>query len=282
MDTLVGVQSDIDSRGNDPRGIDLPASPIPEGDSSFLTRGVTPSFLGDLNQLRREFTRFMLQYQFAVQEVTTKISILREEFRLLHDYNPIEHVGSRLKTPESLINKVTRKGCAPSFDAIRSEITDIAGVRVTCSFTSDVYRLFDMLTNQSDISVHTVKDYIATPKANGYRSLHALVEVPVFLSDSVEHVMLEIQFRTIAMDFWASTEHKIFYKYKSTPPPAVLAQLTEAAETAHRLDSMMEELHRQVHAVGTSPGVPDNYLVPTDAVLQRLIQIRTAGASTGT
>ncbi|MEO7588627.1 MAG: GTP pyrophosphokinase family protein [Arachnia sp.] len=236
---------------------------------------VTPGLLGDLNQLRREFTRFMLQYQFAVAEVTTKISILREEFRLLHDYNPIEHVGSRLKTPESIISKVTRKGCAPSFETIRSEITDIAGVRVTCSFTSDVYRLFGMLTTQSDITVHTVKDYIAHPKPNGYRSLHALVEVPVFLSDSVEHVMVEIQFRTIAMDFWASTEHKIYYKYQSTPPPGVLAQLTEAAETAHRLDSLMEDLHRQVHAAGSPPGVPDNYLVPTDAVLERLLQIRT-------
>ena len=128
---------------------------------------VTPAFLGDLNQLRREFTRFMLQYQFAVEEVTTKISILREEFRLLHDYNPIEHVSSRLKSPESIISKVARRGCAPSFDAIRSEITDIAGVRVTCSFTSDVYRLFDMLTTQSDMTVRTVKDYIEHPKPNG-------------------------------------------------------------------------------------------------------------------
>lgn len=236
---------------------------------------VTEEFLGDLNQLRRDFTRFMLQYQFAVEEVTTKLSILREEFRLLHDYNPIEHVGSRVKSPESIISKVTRKGCAPSFDAIRTDITDIAGVRVTCSFTSDVYRLFDMLTTQSDISVHTVKDYIAHPKPNGYRSLHALVEVPVFLSDSVEHVMVEVQFRTIAMDFWASTEHKIFYKYKSTPPAGVLDQLSEAAETAHRLDSLMEDLHRQVHGSGSPSGVSDNYLVPTDAVLERLLRIRT-------
>ncbi len=238
---------------------------------------VTPALLGDLNQLRREFTRFMLQYQFAVEEVTTKLSILREEFRLLHDYNPIEHVGSRVKSPESIISKVTRKGCAPSFESIRAEITDIAGVRVTCSFTSDVYRLFDMLTTQSDISVHTVKDYIEHPKPNGYRSLHALVQVPVFLSDSVEHVMVEIQFRTIAMDFWASTEHKIYYRYKSTPPAGVLDQLSEAAETAHRLDSLMEDLHRQVHAAGSPSGVPDNYLVPTDAVLERLLSIRTDG-----
>ena len=243
----------------------LPGGPLPRATSAFL---------GDLNQLRRDFTRFMLQYQFAVEEVTTKISILREEFRLLHDYNPIEHVGSRVKTPESLINKVTRKGCTPSFDTIRSEITDIAGVRVTCSFTSDVYQLFEMLTNQSDIAVHTVKDYIANPKPNGYRSLHALVEVPVFLSDSVQEVMVELQFRTIAMDFWASTEHKIYYKYKSTPPPGVLEQLTEAAETAHRLDSLMENLHRQVHAADSPRGMSHNHLAPTDEVLERLLRTR--------
>ncbi|MDO5736845.1 MAG: GTP pyrophosphokinase family protein, partial [Propionibacteriaceae bacterium] len=209
---------------------------------------VTSEFLGDITQLRREFTRFMLAYQFAVEEITTKISILRKEFLLLHDYNPIEHVGSRVKTPESIISKVSRKGCETSFDAIRAEITDIAGVRITCSFSTDVYRLFDMLTNQSDITVHTVKDYIAHPKPNGYRSLHALVEVPVFLSDSVEPVMVELQFRTIAMDFWASLEHKIYYKYQNAPPPGVVEHLAEAAETAHKLDSLMEDLHRQVHA----------------------------------
>lgn len=241
---------------------------------------VSPGFLDDLTQLRMEFTRFMLQYQFAVEEVTTKISILREEFRLLHDYNPIEHVGSRLKKPESIIGKVARKGCDPSFGAIRESITDIAGIRVTCSFTSDVYRLFEMLTTQSDITVLSVKDYIANPKPNGYRSLHALVEVPVFLSDSVEQVIVELQFRTIAMDFWASLEHKIYYKYKSTPPPGVLEHLSEAAETAHRLDSLMEDLHAQVHATDTTPTRSSYHLMPTDAVLERLLQIRSATSET--
>ena len=255
---------------------------LPQESARAALPHVTQAFLGDLSQLRRDFTRFMLQYQFAVEEVTTKISILREEFRLLHDYNPIEHVGSRLKTPESIIGKVARKGCGTSFDAIRSEITDIAGMRITCSFTTDVYRLFDMLTNQSDITVHAVKDYIAHPKPNGYRSLHALVEVPVFLSDSVEQVMIELQFRTIAMDFWASLEHKIYYKYQSAPPPGVREQLAEAAETAHRLDSLMEDLHRQVHAADTPLPKANSHLVPTDAMLEQLLQIRTTrGAGSG-
>lgn len=235
---------------------------------------MAPAFLDDVAQLRLDFTRFMLQYQFAVEEVTTKISILREEFRLLHDYNPIEHVGSRVKTPESIIGKITRKGCDPSFAAIRENVTDIAGIRVTCSFTSDVYRLFEMPTTQSDITVLQVKDYIASPKANGYRSLHALVEVPVFFSDSVQSIIVELQFRTIAMDFWASLEHKIYYKYQTSPPPGVLEGLSEAAETAHRLDSLMEDLHRQVHAADPMLRKRDNRLVPTDDVLERLVRIR--------
>lgn len=246
-----------------------------QGSDRPILPHMDPVLLDDVTQLRLEFTRFMLRYQFAVEEVTTKISILREEFRLLHDYNPIEHVGSRVKSPESIIGKIARKGCDPSFAAIRENITDIAGIRVTCSFSSDVYRLFEMLTTQSDITVLQVKDYIATPKPNGYRSLHTLVEVPVFLSDSVQNVIVELQFRTIAMDFWASLEHKIYYKYQSAPPPGVLDSLSEAAETAHRLDSLMEDLHRQVHAADTTPRKRDDRLVPTDEVLQRLMSIRT-------
>ncbi|MFC4561586.1 GTP pyrophosphokinase family protein [Nocardiopsis mangrovi] len=233
-----------------------------------------PALLGDLTQLRTEFTRFMLQYRFGVDEVITKIGILREEFRLLHDYNPIEHVGSRLKSPESIIAKVARKGSDPSFEAIRESITDIAGVRLTCSFTSDVYRLFDMLTSQSDLTVIEVKDYIAHPKPNGYRSLHALVKVPVFLSDGAVQVTVELQFRTIAMDFWASLEHKIFYKYRREVPREVVDHLTEAAETANRLDSLMEDLHQRVHAGGIGVPGPDDHLVPTDAVLERFHAIR--------
>ncbi|TQL49164.1 putative GTP pyrophosphokinase [Ornithinicoccus hortensis] len=239
-----------------------------------LLPAIDPDVLGDVAALRTEFTRFMLQYQFGVEEVTTKIGILREEFRLLHDYNPIEHVSSRLKSPESIIGKVARKGCDPSFSAIRAAITDIAGVRVTCSFTSDVYRLFDQFTGQSDVTVIEVKDYIRDPKSNGYRSLHAIVEVPVFLSDSVAPVIVEVQFRTVAMDFWASLEHKIYYKYRRSAPAEVLEQLAEAAETAHRLDTLMEDLHQQVHAGTAEVPPPDHHLVPTDEVLGQLRAIR--------
>jgi putative GTP pyrophosphokinase len=229
--------------------------------------------LEELNRLRTEFTRFMLTYRFAVEEMTTKVGILREEFLHLHAYNPIEHVGSRLKTPESLIAKVARKGIEPSFEAIREAVTDIAGVRVTCSFTSDVYRVFDMLTGQADLTVRRVRDYVREPKPSGYRSLHAVVDVPVFLSSSVVAVPVELQLRTIAMDFWASLEHKIFYKYRGEAPPEVAHALREAADTAHRLDDLMEGLHERLHAPAAGQAT-DQVVVPTDDVLEHLRTIR--------
>src|SRR5690606_4686905 len=153
--------------------------------------------------------RFSMVDVSAIDEITTKINILREEFGHLHDYNPIEHVNARLKSPQSILQKAKRRGCELSFDDIREHVRDIAGVRVICSFVSDVYTIFDMLTGQDDVTVVDVDDYIAAPKPNGYQSLHATVQVPVFLSGGPEQVYVELQVRTVAMDFWASLEHKI-------------------------------------------------------------------------
>ncbi len=203
--------------------------------------------LSEARELRDEFQRFLLEYQFGLREVETKLGILRDEFLLMHDYNPIEHVSSRVKSADSLVDKITRKGVEPSFDAIRAAITDIAGIRVTTSFTKDAYRLFDLLTRQDDITVREVKDYIAQPKTNGYKSLHVIVEVPVFLSSGRVDVAVEVQFRTIAMDFWASLEHKIYYKYAGAVPDGLLVELKEAAESASLLDARMERLHGQLH-----------------------------------
>ena len=202
--------------------------------------------LSEIYGLRDDFARFMMPYKFAIDEVMTKISILREEFSALHSENPIEHVNSRLKSTESVLEKVARKGIEPSYPAIRQSITDIAGVRVVCSFVSDVYRVFDALTKQSDVRVIMVKDYIEQPKANGYKSLHAIIEIPVFLSDGPVPVTVEVQLRTVAMDFWASLEHKIFYKYDRDVPSALLCGLRDAAEVAADLDTKMEILHGQV------------------------------------
>ncbi|MFT4210805.1 MAG: GTP pyrophosphokinase family protein [Microbacterium sp.] len=210
--------------------------------------------IAELHAARDQIQRFLLEYRFGMQEVETKLSILREEFLTMHDYNPIEHVTSRVKSPDSLVEKVARKGIDPDFDSIRRHITDIAGVRVTCSFTADAYRLFDLLTAQSDITLRTVKDYIADPKPNGYKSLHAIVEVPVFLSTGPVPIPVEVQFRTIAMDFWASLEHKIHYKYAGAVPSELVDSLKDAADTAAELDDRMERLHRELH--GPKPTGP--------------------------
>ena len=218
---------------------------------------VTDDAIQQTRELRDEFQRFLREYEFGMREVETKIGILRDEFTHHHAYNPIEHVKSRLKTPDSIVEKIARKGIAePDFERIRSEITDIAGVRVTCSFVADVYRLFDLLTAQDDVTVRTVKDYIATPKENGYKSLHAIIEVPVFLSTGALAVPVEVQFRTIAMDFWASLEHKIYYKFSNQVPTHLVESLTDAAEAAAELDNRMERLHREAH------GVPQRQLAP--------------------
>ncbi|MFC5789720.1 GTP pyrophosphokinase family protein [Agromyces tardus] len=200
-----------------------------------------------MRALRDETERFLLRYKFGMDEVITKLSILREEFNQAHDYNPIEHISSRLKSLDSVVDKMRRKGVEPSFEAIRETITDIAGVRVTCSFVSDAYRIAELLTAQRDIRVIRTKDYIAEPKENGYQSLHLIVEVPVFLSTGAHPVCVEVQIRTIAMDFWASLEHKIYYKYDRHVPDELLEGLTDAARTAAELDARMERLHREVH-----------------------------------
>lgn len=223
----------------------------------MTTLQVSEEDIRQTRELRDEFQRFLREYEFGMREVETKISILRDEFLHDHAYNPIEHVKSRLKSPDSIVEKIARRGIDdPDFERIRKEITDIAGVRVTCSFVGDVYRLFDLLTEQDDITVRIVKDYIKEPKANGYKSLHAIIEVPVFLSTGPLAVPVEVQFRTIAMDFWASLEHKIYYKFSNQVPSHLVESLSDAAEAAAELDSRMERLHREAH------GVPRRQLLP--------------------
>lgn len=202
--------------------------------------------VNQFRKLKDDVTRFLMMYKFALDEVETRVEILKEEFQLLHDYNPIEYTKSRIKSPESIINKVYRKGGELSFASIREHVQDIAGLRITCSFISDIYRISEMLQSQRDLKVLKIKDYIRHPKPNGYQSLHLLVEVPVHMSDREEQVCVEIQIRTIAMDFWASLEHKIYYKYNASVPPHLLRELKEAADTVAALDHKMERLHREI------------------------------------
>lgn len=203
--------------------------------------------MADSKNLRDGFARFMLNYQFAMDEIMTKINILKTEFEHLHDYSPIEHVSARLKSPESLLAKARRRDLPLSFETLSENVLDVAGVRIVCSFISDAYWVAKMITSQPDITVVTVKDYIEEPKPNGYKSLHIIVKVPIFLSESVQNIHVELQIRTVAMDFWASLEHKIYYKYDKEVPAELLAELKEAAGVADRLDSTMERIHNEVH-----------------------------------
>ncbi|MBL7261040.1 GTP pyrophosphokinase [Paractinoplanes lichenicola] len=197
--------------------------------------------------ISEELSHFLLVYKFGLAEIGTKIGILAEELTHRGRHNPIEHVSPRLKTTSSITAKAKRIGCPLTLDDLRLRIRDIAGIRIVCSFVSDVYTVADMLTRQPDVTLLQTKDYVAKPKANGYRSLHLIVEIPVFLSERVVHVPVEVQLRTAAMDFWASLEHKIHYKYDPAVPGALREELAAAAEDAARLDRRMERLHREIH-----------------------------------
>lgn len=202
--------------------------------------------LEELESVNADVTRLLMEYQFGIDELTTKIAILHDEFTHLHDSSPIEHVDARLKSVRSIVDKVRRRGFEPSMEAIRREVTDIAGVRVTCGFVKDVYAVYEMIASQPDLTVLQVKDYITDPKPNGYRSLHAQLEVPVHLSDRIVPVVVELQLRTVAMDFWAALEHKIYYKYDKDVPADILHDLRAAAIASANLDAQMESLHDRV------------------------------------
>lgn len=169
-----------------------------------------------------------LVYSAALKQINTKLEILNDEFQHVHRYNPIEHIKSRMKTSESIVKKLKRYGYESTIENMVKYINDIAGIRVICSFTSDIYRIADMIGNQNDIKVISVKDYIKHPKASGYKSYHMLVTVPVFLSDRIVEVKVEIQIRTVAMDFWASLEHKINYKFEGNAPSILRRSLWNA------------------------------------------------------
>lgn len=186
-----------------------------------------------------------LVYKSAIREINTKVEVLNEEFQMVHRYNPIEHIKSRLKTPESIVKKLKKYGKESTIENMVECINDIAGIRIICSFTSDIYRIAEMLSNQSDIKVVEVKDYIQNPKPSGYKSYHMLVTIPVFLSDRTVETMVEIQIRTVAMDFWASLEHKINYKLENVPD-SIRKQLIECAHMISDLDNKMLSLNEEV------------------------------------
>lgn len=190
-----------------------------------------------------------LIYNAALRQIETKMEILNDEFQHVHQYNPIEHIKARIKTPESIVKKLKRNGYESTIDNMVKYINDIAGIRIICSFTSDIYRIVDMISDQRDIKVIGVKDYITYPKASGYKSYHMIVTVPVYLSDRIVDTKVEIQIRTVAMDFWASLEHKIHYKFEGDAPEHIKNELVECAKMVSDLDARMLSLNEEILAI---------------------------------
>lgn len=209
----------------------------------LLTRLSKSEFKKWVDNSSAPYKELMAYYRCAIMAIETKFRILNEELSIQHDRNPIETIKSRLKSPESIFDKITRKGCPLTVESIEENITDIAGVRVICSFPSDIYMLANAFEKQDDIHVITRKDYISNPKPNGYRSLHLIVDTPIFLHDRKRYMKVEVQFRTIAMDWWASTEHKTRYKKDFFESEAIKYELSDCARIAEELDQRMEQLY---------------------------------------
>ena len=192
------------------------------------------------------WTEVILIYNSALKEIGTKLEILNDEFQHVHRYNPIEHIKSRIKSSESIVKKLRRNGYESTIENMVEHVNDIAGIRVICSFASDIYRLAEIISNQNDIKVLSIKDYIKNPKPSGYRSYHMLVTVPIYLSDHIVQAKVEIQIRTVAMDFWASLEHKINYKFEGNVPQNIKEELVECSELISNVDTRMLRLNEQI------------------------------------
>ena len=188
----------------------------------------------------------MFLYNSALKEVSTKLEILNDEFQYVHQYNPIEYIKSRIKSPESIVKKLKKNGYESSIQNMVNYVNDIAGIRIVCSFTSDIYRMAEMIGKQNDLTVVSIKYYIKNPKQSGYKSYHMLVTVPIFMSDRVIDTKVEIQIRTIAMDFWASLEHKIYYKFEGNAPEYISRELRECSGIVSVLDDKMLSLNEAI------------------------------------
>ena len=190
-----------------------------------------------------------LVYSAALRQMETKMQILNDEFQHVHQYNPIEHIKARIKTPESIVKKLKRYGQESTIDNMVKYINDIAGIRIICSFTSDIYQIADMIASQGDVTVLHVKDYIKNPKPNGYKSYHMVVTVPVYLTDGPVETKVEIQISSVAMDFWASLEHDIRYKKdKAALPTGINEQMFACADEIADIDRKMQDMYHRIQA----------------------------------
>ena len=201
--------------------------------------------IDNAKEIARIFSDLRMRYHEAIKEISTKLEVLDNEFSVKYDYNPIHHMQCRLKSIDSIMEKIERKGWPKEIESVY-KITDFAGVRVICNYIDDIYTVEDSLLRQDDIKLLKRKDYIKNPKESGYRSLHLIVEVPIFLSDRTYNMPVEIQIRTIAMDTWASLEHELKYKRKEDMPGYVVQELKNCAKSMAELDATMERIHKML------------------------------------
>ena len=194
----------------------------------------------------REFQQAMMMYTCAIREVKTKLEVLNDELSIKNQRNPIEMIKSRVKKPISIVEKLQRRNLPVSLESMMNKLDDVAGIRVICSFVDDIYAVANMLVSQDDITVIAIKDYIKNPKPNGYRSYHLIIEIPVFFSEEKKNLRVEVQIRTIAMDFWASLEHKLYYKKGKVVPRQVLIGLNQCADLAALLDEKMQDIRNKM------------------------------------
>ena len=206
----------------------------------------TLDMFGVLKTSSDEWEKMRLIYDAALREVNTKLETLNNEFKLRHQYNPIEHITSRIKSPESIAKKLKHNGYDITVGNIIRHINDVAGIRIICSYTTDIYRIAKLIAAQSDVTVLKIKDYIANPKPNGYKSYHMIISVPIFLSEQIVDTKVEIQIRTIAMDFWASLEHKMYYKFEGNAPENIRRELKECADLVAFLDQKMLAINEEI------------------------------------
>lgn len=200
----------------------------------------------ELFQRVLEYEELMLKYRCAIREVTTKLEVLNEELSSTMEHNPIESIQSRIKRPYSIARKLNKKGLPATVESIAGNLNDVAGIRVICPFINDIYDVAEMLLRQDDVTLISRKDYIQSPKENGYRSLHLIIEIPVFFSTQKESIRVEIQIRTVAMDFWASLEHQLYYKNSEEVDADIARELYLCAETIAQTDVKMQQLRDRI------------------------------------
>lgn len=218
-----------------------------EVDTSLLNQIYIPADAGHVFiDQETEFRQMMMMYSCAIKEIKTKLQVLNDELSIKRQRNPIEFIKTRVKQPDSIASKLRRKGYPVTVQSVFENLSDVAGVRVICAFIDDIYKVADMLTAQDDIELIKRKDYIKNPKMNGYRSLHLIIEVPVFFSDHKEQIRVEVQIRTIAMDFWASLEHQLKYKKDIDDAESIMYELHACADVINRTDYHMQSLRDRI------------------------------------